>query len=188
MRGYAGFPLAIARRVEMLILDVDGVLTDGSIVMDHCGKEIKVFNVRDGHGLKLLQRAGVKVGIITGRRSEVVAHRAADLGIQWILQGCLNKLEGLHQMLRKVELSPDTCAFMGDDVLDLPPMRVCRLGMAPSDAHPSVLKEATWVADFEGGKGAVRQAAEGIILAKGKWEEVIGMPYGIEAGSCGWPS
>ncbi len=179
------FPFEQARGIRMLILDVDGVMTDGSIVMDGEG-ESKAFNVRDGHGIKLLQRASVEVAIITGRSSRVVAQRAADLGIGRVIQGCLNKAEGLAALLREAELEARDCAMMGDDVIDLPPMRACRLALAPADAHPAVLAEADWIASHPGGRGAIRQAAEGMILARGAWESVIGERYGVTPAACGW--
>jgi len=180
------FPFNKARGIRMLILDVDGVLTTGSIFMDDEGKEIKAFNVRDGHGIKLLQRAGVQVGILTGRTSGVVKSRAADLGIEHVVQGSLNKMEGLEELLSGTGLLAENCAYMGDDVLDLPPMRCCALGLVPNDAHPSVLKHADWVAGFGGGHGAVRQVAEGLILANDSWVQVIQEPYGVSSTDCGW--
>ena len=180
------FPLAAARGARMLILDVDGVLTDGSIVMDNQGEEWKRFNVRDGHGIKLLQRAGIEVGILTGRESGVVAARARDLGIAHVVQGSLNKAEGLARLLEAAGRAARDCVFMGDDVLDLPPMRECRLGFAPADAHAPVLAAADWVSAHAGGRGAVRQAAEGLILANDAWQEVIGAPYGVPPEDCGW--
>jgi len=185
---YSGraFPVEKARKVHMLILDVDGVLTDGSIVMDHAGEEAKAFNVRDGHGIKLLQRAGIQVAILTGRTSAVVASRARDLGIEHVIQGSLNKSSGLDALLSRVRLAAKDCAYMGDDVLDLPPMRRCALGLAPANAHLPVLKEADWVSIFKGGRGAVRQAVEGLILANGAWHKVIQEPYGVSPADCGW--
>jgi len=180
------FPFSKAHGVRMLILDVDGVLTDGSIIMDNQGEEWKRFNVRDGHGIKLLQRAGIEVAILTGRNSEVVASRARDLGIVHVVQGSLNKSEGLDTLLSKTGLAQDDCAFMGDDVLDLPPIRRCRLGFAPADAHVSVLHRVDWVSSCPGGSGAVRQVAEGLILANDAWSAVIETPYGVSPSDCGW--
>lgn len=180
------FPFDKAHGLRMLILDVDGVLTAGSIFMDDLGKETKSFNVRDGHGIKLLQRAGIQVGILTGRTSGVVASRASDLGIEHVVQGSLNKLEGLESLLADTGLTARDCAYMGDDVLDIPPMRICALGLAPNDAHSSVLKHADWVSSFDGGRGAVRQATEGLILANDAWDRVIQEPYGVSAADCGW--
>jgi len=180
------FPFNKVRSIDMLILDVDGVMTAGSILMDNTGEEMKAFNVRDGHGIKLLQRAGIQVGILTGRTSGVVKSRATDLGIEHVVQGSLNKMEGLEVLLSGTGLLAENCAYMGDDVLDLPPMRHCALGFAPNDAHSSVLKHADWVSGFDGGCGAVRQAAEGLILANDAWDQVIQKPYGVPSTDCGW--
>jgi len=180
------FPFEQAKHIRMLILDVDGVMTDGSIVMDGHGDEWKAFNVRDGHGIKLLQRAGIQIAIITGRSSKVVAARADDLGIEFVIQGCLNKAEGLSNLQQQSGIAAEHCAMMGDDVLDLPPMYPCGLSLAPADAHQAVLSYVDWVADSDGGRGAIRQAAEGIILAVGAWDEVIQSRYQISASDCGW--
>jgi len=180
------FPFEKARGVRLLILDVDGVMTDGSIIMDGRGEELKAFNVRDGHGIKLLQRAGIRIAIITGRSSNVVAMRARDLGIEFVIQGCLNKAEGLETLERQSGIAAHECAMMGDDVLDLPPMRRCRLALAPADAHAAVLEQADWISSCHGGRGAIRQAAEGLILAHDRWTEVIEQRYGVRPESCGW--
>ncbi len=185
-RSFQTFPLQKARGIRMLILDVDGVMTAGSIFMDDSGEEIKAFNVRDGHGIKLLQRAGIQVGILTGRTSGVVERRASDLGIEHVVQGSLNKAEGLKILLSGSGFRVENCAYMGDDVLDLEPMRHCALGFAPSDAHPSILQHADWISGFGGGRGAVRQAAEGLILANDSWIRVIQEPYGVSSDDCGW--
>jgi len=187
MRPQADFPLREARGIRMLILDVDGVMTEGSIIMDNRGEEWKGFNVRDGHGIKMLQRAGIHPAILTGRTSGVVVSRARDLGIEYVIQGSLKKSEGLDTLLSQAGLDASDCAFMGDDIVDLPPMRRCRLGFAPVDAHRAVLAAADWVADCPGGRGAVRQVAEGLILANGAWPAVIETPYGVTPADCGWP-
>jgi len=181
------FPFAAASDIRMLILDVDGVMTDGSIIMDQHGDELKAFNVRDGHGIKMLQRANISVGIITGRCSKVVAARAHDLGIEFVIQGCLDKAEGLRQMEQQTGIAAKHCAMMGDDVLDLPPMYSCGLSLAPADAHQAVLSYADWVSDDCGGHGAIRQAAEGLILASDQWQEIITSRYNISPADCGWP-
>jgi len=180
------FPFSKAKDIRMLILDVDGVMTSGSIIMDESGKELKAFNVRDGHGIKLLQRAGIEVSIITGRSSGVVAARARDLGINHVIQGCLNKGDGLTQMEQQSGIPASSCAMMGDDVLDLPPMYRCVLSLTPADAHKAVLGYADWVSDFNGGHGAIRQAAEGLILARGQWQEIIESRYNVGPAACGW--
>lgn len=182
------FPFEKAADIRMLILDVDGVMTDGSIIMDGAGNELKAFNVRDGHGIKLLQRAGIEVAIITGRSSRVVAARAADLGIKYVIQGCLNKNEGLSELEQQSGVAADHCAMMGDDVLDLPPMYRCALALAPADAHPAVCAYVDWISDANGGRGAIRQAAEGLILAIGAWDKVIESRYNTSPAASGWRS
>jgi len=181
------FPFAKAAAIRMLILDVDGVMTDGSIIMDGSGHELKAFNVRDGHGIKMLQRAGIEVGIITGRRSDVVAARAHDLGMRHVIQGCLNKAEGLQQMEQLSGIAAEHCAMMGDDVLDLPPMYRCALALAPADAHAAVLNYADWIADCPGGRGAIRQAAEALLIATDNWADVVQARYHTTPADCGWP-
>lgn len=187
MRSLAGFPFVEAQGIRMLILDVDGVMTDGSIIMGNAGEEAKAFNVRDGHGIKMLQRAGIHLAILTGRTSGVVECRARDLGIEYVVQGSLKKAEGLETLLARTGLQASDCAFMGDDIVDLAPMRRCRLGFAPRDAHASVLKSVDWVSPADGGRGAVRLVAEGLILASGAWPRVVETPYGVTPVDCGWP-
>jgi len=184
--GTNDFPMDMAKGIRMLVLDVDGVLTEGSIIMDNRGEEWKGFNVRDGHGIKMLQRAGIQLAILTGRTSGVVASRARDLGIAHVVQGSLKKSEGLDTLLAETGLQASDCAFMGDDIVDLPPMRRCRLGFAPRDAHPAVLAAVDWAADCNGGRGAVRQVVEGLILANGAWKAVVEEPYGATPADCGW--
>jgi len=183
---YATFPFALAAGVRMLVLDVDGVMTAGQVVMDDDGTESKAFNVRDGHGVKMLQRAGIEVAILTGRTSGVVEHRARDLGIEHVMQGCLRKAEGLAKLCAQAGIAPADCAYMGDDVVDLPAMRRCRLMLCPADAHVAVAACAHWVSGYAGGQGAVRQAAEGLILAAGAWPEVVADAYGLSPDDCGW--
>lgn len=181
------FPASLAQGIRMLILDVDGVLTEGQIFMDKNGDEFKAFNVRDGHGIKMLQRAGIQVGILTGRTSEVVERRANDLGIEHVVQGSLRKADGIRALCEQAHVEVGDCAYMGDDVVDLPAMAQCRLTMAPADAHPGVLKKVDWIAGFAGGRGAVRQAAEGMILANGFWDRVLREAYDLTPEECGWP-
>ncbi|MDQ6965144.1 MAG: HAD-IIIA family hydrolase [Mariprofundales bacterium] len=180
------FPMQRGAAVTMLVLDVDGVLTDGRITIDNGGVESKHFNVRDGHGIKLLQRAGIKIAILTGRNSEVVNYRAAELKIEHTVQGCLDKAEGLRTLAREAGVTPQQCAMMGDDIVDLPAMRLCGLTLAPSDAHIAVRRHVDWFSRHRGGRGAVRQVCEGLILAHKQWQEVIEQPYGITPKECGW--
>ncbi len=186
MSAYQSFPLQKAKGIKMLVLDVDGVLTEGHVTMTDNGEEIKNFNVRDGHGIKMVQRAGIEVAILTGRKSKVVAHRASDLGIQYLIQGSLRKADGLKDLCAQAAISPEDCAYMGDDVIDLPAMMQCRLKTAPTNAHSSVLKKAEWVSDCKGGLGAVRQLCEGLILANDAWQDVFGDAYDVSPEESGW--
>ncbi len=186
MSAYQIFPLDLAKGIKMLVLDVDGVLTEGHVTMTDSGDEIKNFNVRDGHGIKLLQRAGIEVAILTGRKSQVVAHRAKDLSIQYVMQGSLRKADGLRALCEQAGIAPQDCAYMGDDVIDLPAMAQCRLKTAPCDAHASVLNKSDWVASAKGGQGAVRQLCEGLILANDAWQAVMQDAYGVSPADCGW--
>lgn len=159
-------------KIKMLILDVDGVMTDGSIMMDDEGRELKSFNVLDGHGLKILQRYGIKVAILTGRRSKVVEYRAKDLGIEDVYQGALNKKEVFEKILLKNKLSADEVAFLGDDIVDIPVLKRVGFSAAVADAVDVVKKSVNYVTKKVGGHGAVREICEMILQAQGKWAEV----------------
>ena len=168
-------PAVIARlaRIKLLLLDVDGVLTDGRIIYDSSGAEIKAFHVRDGIGLRLLMAAGKQVGIITGRSSQALSHRCRDLGIDMLFDGVQEKGKVFQQVLDTHALSPEEVAFVGDDLPDLPPMRRAGLAVAVADAHPLVLNLAHMVTESCGGKGAVREVCEAILSAQGLWEKVL---------------
>ncbi len=159
-------------RVELLLLDVDGVLTDGRVVIDDQGVETKAFDVTDGHGLKLLQRAGVEVGFVTGRRSRVVEHRARDLGVTEVHQRVRNKLEVVREILGRRCLAPDRVAYVGDDLVDLPVITQVGVGITVADAPEYVRERALWVTSRPGGRGAVREVCEAILRARGAWAEV----------------
>ena len=156
-----------ASRIKLLIFDVDGVLTDGSLFLGDDGQEYKAFHSQDGHGIKMLQRHGVRCAIITGRTSKVVEHRMRNLGIDLIYQGQENKLEGFADLLQRVELDPEQVAYVGDDVVDLPVMRKVGLAIAVQDAHPWVLKHAHWQTPRCGGRGAARDVCEMLLEAHG---------------------
>ena len=158
-------------KVELLLLDVDGVLTDGRVVIDDHGTESKFFDVRDGHGLKMLQRMGVDVGLVTGRRSRVVELRAAELGIDEVHQRVKNKLAVVRQILTRRELAPRLVAYMGDDVVDLPVMLQVGVAITVGDAPEYVRERAHWVTTAAGGRGAVREVCEAILKARGRWDE-----------------
>jgi 3-deoxy-D-manno-octulosonate 8-phosphate phosphatase (KDO 8-P phosphatase) len=164
---------ASASRIKLLLLDVDGVLTDGRLFFNNQGDEYKAFNTLDGHGIKMLQKSGVKVGIITGRTSNLVAKRASDLGIGILIQGREDKWLALQDILRDHPLSLTEIAFMGDDWPDLAVM--CRVGLAlaPANAHPSVAERAHWQSQARGGEGAVREACDLIMHAQGTFAKVL---------------
>ncbi len=159
--------------LKMLVLDVDGVMTDGSIYITDSGEEIKAFNSKDGHGIKLLMRAGVDVAIITGRNSEALKHRIRDLGITHMIQGSKDKIKAMDDLITRTGIQPSQMAYMGDDVVDLPPMRLCSLSFAPADAMDMVKQAADHVTLRSGGKGAVREAVEIILKKIGKFDEVM---------------
>jgi 3-deoxy-D-manno-octulosonate 8-phosphate phosphatase (KDO 8-P phosphatase) len=161
-----------AARVTLLLLDVDGVLTDGRIVYGADGQEIKVFYVRDGHGIKMVQQAGVEVGIITGRQSVIVENRARELGIALVLQGVCDKMTAWRDVLKEKGLGPTQTAYVGDDILDVPLMRAVGFAAAVGDAEPCVIEAADYVAARPGGKGAVREITEFLLRARGAWETV----------------
>jgi 3-deoxy-D-manno-octulosonate 8-phosphate phosphatase (KDO 8-P phosphatase) len=162
----------LAAAVKLLALDVDGVLTDGSIYYGNSGEELKAFSIKDGLGIKLLQKAGVTVAIITGRKSEIVARRAGELGINEIVQGREDKRDALGELCDKLNLSLSDCAYMGDDLPDLGAIRVAGLGLTVADAVAAVADAAHWQSSLPGGRGAVREACEFILTAKGLWSEL----------------
>ena len=160
------------KRIRMLMLDIDGVMTDGRIIMDDEGRELKNFNVRDGHGLKVMQRYGIKVAIITGRQSNLVRHRAKDLDIKDVYQKVFNKKEILEKILKKHKLSPDETAFIGDDIVDIPVLKRVGFSVAVADAVDVVKKQVDYITSHKGGKGAVREVCEMILKAQEKWPEI----------------
>ncbi len=162
------------KHIKLLLLDVDGVMTDGRIIFDSNGVESKFFNVKDGHGIKLLQRAGVEVGIVSGRTSQVVTNRAAELGIERVFQGSLDKLSVYREILAETGLADAQIAFMGDDVIDIPVMRRVGFAAAPADAVEEVLPHAHFVTRNRGGWGAVRELCDLILKGQGAWETVTG--------------
>jgi 3-deoxy-D-manno-octulosonate 8-phosphate phosphatase (KDO 8-P phosphatase) len=165
--------LAKVKQISHLILDVDGVMTDGRIVYDDDGRELKFFDVKDGHGLKLLMRTGIEVILLTGRQSRVVDHRAKDLGIRDVYQGSKNKIQILEQILREKGLAEERLACMGDDLTDIPLVRRCGFSAAPADASEYVKQIVDYVTKKEGGRGAVREVCELILHAQGTWREVV---------------
>ena len=160
-------------RVQLLLLDVDGVLTDGGVTWTDAGVEQKTFNIRDGLGLRLWQRVGGRVGIVTGRSSRVVQLRAEELGIGIVRQGVEDKLEAAAGIVAACGLSWERTAFIGDDLPDLPVVMRCGLGVAVADACPELAAAAALVTTLPGGRGAVREVVEMMIRARGGWEPLV---------------
>ncbi|MBL8419044.1 MAG: HAD-IIIA family hydrolase [Dechloromonas sp.] len=156
--------------IKLIVFDIDGVMTDGGLHYTDDGRELKTFDVQDGLGLKLLQRAGLELAIVTGRTSGVVTGRASDLGIAHVFQGVTDKRAVVGELLESLGLRWAECAFMGDDLIDLPVMAQCGLAIAPANARPLVRDRAHAVTDSAGGHGAVREAAEFILAAQGRLE------------------
>lgn len=161
-----------ATRIRLLVLDVDGVMTDGKVVYDDSGQELKFFDSRDGHGIKMLLRTGVETAIITGRMSGAVEHRAANLGISMVYQKALNKADALNDVAARTGLRDAEICVMGDDLPDLPMMRRAGLAVAVPDAVDAVRLAADYTTRHAGGNGAVREVCELIMKAQGSWQAV----------------
>ncbi len=165
--------LEAAKGVRLLLLDVDGVLTDGRLYYGDNGNEYKAFNTKDGLGIKLLQRAGIEVGIITARSSTLLTRRCKELGIEKIIQGREDKLAALRELLAGTPLPMTEIAYLGDDLPDLAIINRVGLGMTVADANHVIVAHAAWQSRYPGGSGAVREAAEFILEAQGKLESLI---------------
>jgi 3-deoxy-D-manno-octulosonate 8-phosphate phosphatase (KDO 8-P phosphatase) len=152
-----------ANDIRLLVLDVDGVLTDGRLYFSQRGEEMKCFHVRDGAGIVQLLRAGLQIAVISGRQSRAVERRMAELGVTWIRQGVTDKYAALRELLDILALGPQAVASIGDDVADLPIFEVARLAVAVADAHPSVKSQAHFITQAPGGQGAVREICDLIL-------------------------
>ena len=161
------------RRVELILSDVDGVLTDGAIWYDNQGVELKGFHIRDGLGIKLWQRAGFRFGLLTARTSHIVKLRAGELGIDIVRQGFEDKLPAAQEIIRECGLTPEQVCYIGDDLTDLPVIHHVALGAAVADAAVEVRTAAAFVTHLPGGRGAVRELVETILKAKGRWDDAI---------------
>jgi len=161
------------QRLKLLILDVDGVLTDGRLFFDDQGKEYKCFHARDGHGIKLLRHSGVEVAVISGRKSNSVAIRMQNLGVDLVYQGHENKRAAFNDVLQRVQLLPEQVAHVGDDVLDLPIMTQVGFAVAVADAHFAVKQRADWCTQSTGGMGAVREVCDLIMQVQGTFDEAL---------------
>ena len=162
-----------AARIKLLLMDCDGVLTDGRITLLDNGDEEKSFHTRDGHGLVLLHRAGLQSGIISGRTSGLVERRARELGIKYVRQGTWNKIKDFEELLAEIEIDERDVAFIGDDVTDIPLMQRSELAVAVAAAVEETRGVAHYVTQLPGGFGAVREVCELILKAQGRWSELM---------------
>lgn len=161
--------LARARHIRLLVLDVDGVLTDGVLTYGPSGEETKRFHVRDGLAIQSARRAGLEIAVVSGRASAAVTRRMSELGVVEVHQGVADKDSLVRGLLARLGVAPVDTAVMGDDLLDLPLMRMAGLGLAPADAVPEVRRAAAWVARSGGGQGAVREAVEMLLRSRKAW-------------------
>jgi 3-deoxy-D-manno-octulosonate 8-phosphate phosphatase (KDO 8-P phosphatase) len=167
-------PIELAKNIKLIILDVDGVLTDGSLYFDNSGSEYKAFNSKDGHGIRLLLENGIEVALITGRTSELLKHRAKNLQLNpdLIYQGYRDKLPAYADLLKKTGFVKEQIAYVGDDVIDLPIMSQVGFSIAVNDANWFVKDNSDWVTDLAGGKGAVREVCEFLLESQGKLDKI----------------
>ena len=160
-----------ASQIKLVIFDVDGVLTDGSLFIDDNGMEYKAFYSRDGLGMKMLQETNVKIAIITGRSSEVVSYRMKSMGVEHVYQGQDDKLLAYEKIKKELQLSADEIAYVGDDIIDLPVMKKVGFAIAVQDAHPLVIKHAHWQTPHSGGRGAARDVCELVMEAQNNLDQ-----------------
>lgn len=168
--------LTRAKKIKVMIFDIDGVMTDGGLTIGDDGQEYKTFHSHDGLGLKMLKKSGVEMAIITGRSSKVVSKRAENIGIEHLYQGIENKLEAYNDLIKKLGVSPKETAFMGDDIVDVPPMLRCGLAISVPAAFDSVKERAHYVTTRQAGKGAVREVCELLMRAQGTFDAITA-PY-----------
>jgi YrbI family 3-deoxy-D-manno-octulosonate 8-phosphate phosphatase len=159
--------------VEMILSDVDGVLTDGGVFFDNHGVELKQFHIRDGLGIKIWQRAGFQFGLLTGRVSQIVRVRAAELGVETVLQGSENKLAAGEQLFGQLDLAPEQVCYIGDDLPDLSLVQFVGLGVAVADAVGELREAADYVTSLPGGRGAVREVVQVLLESKHLWSELV---------------
>ncbi|OAT52741.1 3-deoxy-manno-octulosonate-8-phosphatase KdsC [Providencia heimbachae] len=164
-----------AAKIKLLICDVDGVMSDGLIYMGNNGEELKAFNVRDGYGIRCLLTSDIEVAIITGRQAKLLEDRAKTLGITYLYQGQSDKLLAYRELLDTLQLTEDETAYIGDDLIDWPVMAKVGLSVAVADAHPLLLTKADYVTKIGGGKGAVRELCDLILLSQNKLKEAKGL-------------
>jgi len=170
---YPSSVLKAAQKIKLLLLDVDGVLTDGRLYYGNSGEELKAFDIQDGLGIKLLQRGGIKVGIVTGRTSSLLKRRAQELDIQPLIQGREDKLTALNELLEDMDITLEEIAFVGDDLPDLAVLRRVGLGITPANGNHILASQALWQTKKSGGNGAVREVAELILTVQDKMEALL---------------
>ena len=168
-----------ARNIKFIMLDVDGVLTDGRIIFSSKGEELKCFNAQDGCAMVLAQKAGIKIVFVTGRTSKIVKRRAKEHNVTEVFQGVINKIEVMNKLMKKYKVTPEEIAFLGDDLVDIAIMKKCGFAVAVADAVPEVKEIAHYLTQRGGGKGAIREILDLIIKAQGKWEEVTKSYYEV---------
>jgi 3-deoxy-D-manno-octulosonate 8-phosphate phosphatase (KDO 8-P phosphatase) len=164
---------ARASNVRLLLFDVDGVLTDGVVIMHTDGSESKGFHIRDGAAIVWAQRAGLKVGLLSARSSGATTHRAAQLAVRIVAQGVANKMAAYEQIVHDAGVSDDAVAYMGDDLLDLPVLKRVGFSAAPADAAPEVRACVSWVSAAPGGRGAARELIEFVLRAQQRWDDIV---------------
>lgn len=164
-----------AASIRLLILDVDGVMSDGLIYMGNNGEELKAFNVRDGYGIRCLLTSGMEVAIITGRTAKLLEDRCATLGITHLFQGQSDKLIAFRELLSTLGTTPEQVAYIGDDLIDWPVMAQVGLSVAVADAHPLLLPKADYITRIGGGRGAVREICDLLLMAQGRLDEARGL-------------
>lgn len=162
-----------ARDIKLVVFDVDGVLTDGGLILGESGDEYKIFHVRDGHGLVMLRESGCHIAVITARSSKIVAERMAALGIEYVFQGQSNKGEALARLIDQLGISSQQVVYVGDDILDIPAMRIAGIAVAVADAHSIVQENADWITTARGGHGAAREVCELIMQAQGTLQALL---------------
>lgn len=159
--------------LQLIVFDVDGVLTDGTLIYDNTGNELKRFNIKDGFGIRAARLSGIQVGVLTARSSEVVTRRVKELKIDHYFHGCKNKAEGIEAICERARVLLANTAYMGDDILDLPALKKVGYPLAVADAAIEVLEAAKFVSEAKGGQGAAREAVEHILRTQGKWDAVL---------------
>ena len=166
---------AKARKIRLVLMDVDGVMTDGSILYMGDGNEVKAFHAQDGVGIKMAQRVGLEIGVITGRQSAAVERRCAELGIDEVHQGDWKKRRIFEEILSRRDIAAEAVAFIGDDLVDLPVLRRVGFSATVADARDEIRDVCDVVCELPGGRGAVREILEAIIKAQGRWDEVLAL-------------